>query len=173
MSRNNNLQRSIHARMLTRARLSMIARIVVAAVAAFIASSAWYMVFGVAVMKLRGVEPDAASAMSVPASLMLAELARNLIVATMLAHLAAALKIIDLRGAARLGFLLWFGFPAMILTGSVMWENVPWMLAAIHAGDWLIKLPLIAAILSIGLRRTESCATEQPATAALNQGRSQ
>jgi len=28
---------------------------------------------------------------------------------------------------------LWIGFPVIILTGSVLWENIPWKLAAIHA----------------------------------------
>jgi hypothetical protein len=33
------------------------------------------------------------------------------------------------------------------LTGSIMWEDVPWTLATIHAGDWLVKMVLITAIL--------------------------
>jgi hypothetical protein len=36
--------------------------------------------------------------------------------------------------------------PAIILTGSVVHENVPWRLAAIHAGDWLLKLVVLAVI---------------------------
>jgi hypothetical protein len=39
----------------------------------------------------------------------------------------------------RLGALVWV-FPAMILLGSVVHENVSLMLAAIHAGDWMVKL---------------------------------
>ena len=38
---------------------------------------------------------------------------------------------------------------AHLLTGSVMYENVPWKLAAIHAGDWFVKLILIAVIIAI------------------------
>ena len=41
-------------------------------------------------------------------------------------------------------------FPAIILLGSVIHENVPWKLATIHVGDRLVKLLLIAIILSIG-----------------------
>jgi hypothetical protein len=37
----------------------------------------------------------------------------------------------------------------MILLGSVIHENVPWKLAAIHTGDWLVKLLLMAVILSL------------------------
>ena len=35
----------------------------------------------------------------------------------------------------------------MILLGSVVHENVPLMLAAIHAGDWLATLLLMTVIL--------------------------
>jgi hypothetical protein len=31
---------------------------------------------------------------------------------------------------------LWIGFPVLLFSGSVMWQNVPWMLAVIQAGDW-------------------------------------
>ncbi len=48
----------------------------------------------------------------------------------------------------RLGALVWV-FPAMILLGSVVHENVPLMLAAIHAGDWLVKLLLMAVIIGV------------------------
>ncbi len=37
----------------------------------------------------------------------------------------------------------------MLLAGSVIWENVPWKLAALHAGDWLVKLLVIAVIVSV------------------------
>jgi Protein of unknown function (DUF1761) len=50
--------------------------------------------------------------------------------------------------AVQLGFWLWFGFVFMILVGAVAWDNVPWKLTAIHAGDWLVKLPLMAVILA-------------------------
>jgi hypothetical protein len=37
----------------------------------------------------------------------------------------------------------------MILLGSVIHENVPGKLAAIHIDDWLVKLLLMAIILAI------------------------
>jgi hypothetical protein len=37
----------------------------------------------------------------------------------------------------------------MILLGSVVHENVPLMLAAIHAGDWLVKPLLMAVIIGV------------------------
>ena len=50
-----------------------------------------------------------------------------------------------LRDAGQLDLVISLGF--LILLGSVVHENVPWMLATIHAGDWLVKLVLMAAIL--------------------------
>jgi hypothetical protein len=37
----------------------------------------------------------------------------------------------------------------MILVGAVVWDNVPLKLTAIHAGDWLPKLPLMAVIVEV------------------------
>jgi hypothetical protein len=34
-------------------------------------------------------------------------------------------------------------FPFVLLTGSIMWEDVPWKLAAIHAGDLLVQIVLM------------------------------
>ncbi|BDD83875.1 hypothetical protein TPB0596_36380 [Tsukamurella pulmonis] len=45
--------------------------------------------------------------------------------------------------------VLWVAFPLVLLTGSIIWERVPWQTAAIHAGDWLLKLVLIAIVLGL------------------------
>lgn len=34
----------------------------------------------------------------------------------------------------------------MLLVGSVIWENVPAKLAALHSGDWLVKLFVLSVI---------------------------
>ncbi len=122
--------------------------VVVAAVAAFVASSVWYTVFGNAWMELRGVDPATAADMATPAWQMLFVVFQSLVVAFMLAYFVGHLGIVDWKGAVRLGALVW-GFPAMILLGSVVHENVPLMLAAIHAGDWLVKLLLMAVVLGV------------------------
>jgi hypothetical protein len=119
--------------------------VVVAAVAAFVASSVWYAVFGSATMELSGVGPAAAADMANPAYTALFVVAQSLVVAFMLAYFVASLGTAGPKDAVRLGFLVWI-FPAMILLGSVVHENVPWMLATIHAGDWLLKLLLMAVI---------------------------
>lgn len=119
--------------------------VVAAAVAAFVASSAWYTLFGNQVAELSGVGPAAAAT---PASTMLFVVAQSLVVAFMLAYFVARLGITGWKDSARVGLLVWV-FPATILLGSVVHENVPLMLAAIHAGDWLVKLLLLAVIVGV------------------------
>jgi len=31
----------------------------------------------------------------------------------------------------------------------MIWESTPWRLAAVHAGDWLVKLLVIGVIVSV------------------------
>ena len=40
------------------------------------------------------------------------------------------------------------GLAQVLLTGSVVHEKVPWRLAAIHGGDWLLKLLLVSAVVA-------------------------
>jgi hypothetical protein len=47
-----------------------------------------------------------------------------------------------------LGLFLWIGFPLVLWTGAMIWENTLWRLAAIH-GDWLGKLLVVALIVSV------------------------
>jgi hypothetical protein len=57
-----------------------------------------------------------------------------------LAIVVAAVAVLVASTVWALGLALatWIAFPVVLLTGSVHWENVPWRLAAIHTGDWLI-----------------------------------
>lgn len=77
------------------------------------------------------------------------ELLRSLVVALVLAILFSLIGEFTLGGAVGLALLLWLGFPVVLLAGSVLHENVPWRLAALHAGDWLIKLGVVAVILEL------------------------
>jgi Protein of unknown function (DUF1761) len=119
----------------------------VAVIAVFIASLIWYspLAFGKEFMELSGVGRSSSPNIGMIAG----ELARTLILAYVLARLVLLLNVVDWKGAVRLGLWLWVGFPIVLLSGSVMWQNVPWKLAAIHAGDWLVKILLIAVILGI------------------------
>ncbi|MEY2412505.1 MAG: hypothetical protein QOD84_1111 [Acidobacteriaceae bacterium] len=123
----------------------------VATVLAFIASSLWYspLLFGHQFLELSGIAQSQPNAMKA-----LLELIRTSILAYVIARLLLMLNIPDWKGALRLGLWLWIGFPVILLTGSMLWQNVPWQLAAIHSGDWLIKLILIPVVLVAWPRRS-------------------
>jgi hypothetical protein len=46
----------------------------------------------------------------------------------------------------------------ILLSGSVFHENVPWKLAAIHVGDWLLKLVIMTVIVSVWPRKQRRAA---------------
>jgi hypothetical protein len=69
-----------------------------------------------------------------------------------------------------LGLVLWIGFPLVLLSGSVFHENVPSRLAALHAGDWLVKLLIIAVIFRMW--HSEDGSPRQELAAAKNIGKS-
>jgi protein-S-isoprenylcysteine O-methyltransferase Ste14 len=117
----------------------------VAAVAAFVLSTAYYIAFGRQYAELRGLSPEAAAARP-PAWKVVLELVRSLVVASVVAGLADLLEITDWAEAATLAVSLWVAFPVVLLVGSVIWDDVHPRLAAIHGGDWLLKLVLIAVI---------------------------
>ena len=121
-----------------------------AAVAAFVVSTGWYIVFTDALMKLRGAKADTNAEMEKPQPWkMLIEILRSLVLGYVLARFVALLDVVDWVGAVQLGIWLWIGFPLVLLAGSVLWENIPWRLAAIHAGDWLVKLLTMLVILGV------------------------
>ncbi|SRR6266496_2678819 len=126
--------------------------VLVAAVAVFVLGWLWYspFLFFKPWMRLRGMDPVAAMAgAKMPAGKLLIELARCLVLAYAIARFMALLDVGSSLGAVHLGLFLWIGFPVILLTGSVLWENVPWKVAAIHAGDWLVKLLVIPIIVSV------------------------
>jgi hypothetical protein len=114
--------------------------ILVMAVAAFVASSVYYVVFGNALAALLPAESVATDIRKVPAWKKAAEFVRGFVVSFVVASLVEQFGVVDWKGALRLAVLVWIGFPFMILTGSVLWDNRPWKFAAIHSGDWLMKL---------------------------------
>lgn len=129
-------------------RLRAVLGVTVAAVAAFVAAFIWYVLFADTVMRAQGQDPEAMAA-APPAGLLAVEFARTWIVAAIVASLLTLPTRRSLSRAVGIAFLLWLGFPAMLLLGSVMWENVPPIVAIVHAGDWLLKLVLMTTIVSI------------------------
>jgi hypothetical protein len=120
--------------------------IAVATVAAFVVSSVYYAVLG---KQLAAAGSAAAGGKRPPAWKIALELVRSLVLTTVLAGFAAKLDIVTWTGALGLAFAAWIGFAAVLFSGSVLWENVPWRLAAIHAGDWLVKTAVVAVIVSL------------------------
>jgi hypothetical protein len=120
-------------------------------VIAFVASSIWYspFLFGRQFLQLSGVT---ASAHPSPVKALF-ELLRTFVLALVIVRLVLRLDIADWKRALGLGLWLWVGFPVILLTGSILWQNVPWQLAAIHSGDWLIKLILIPVGIAVWPKR--------------------
>ena len=126
--------------------------VLVAAVAVFVLGWLWYspLMFFKPWMRLRGLDPVAAMAgAKMPGGKLVIEFARCFVLAFVIAHLVGAMHVASLFVAVHLGVFLWVGFPVILLTGSVIWDNVPWKVAAIHAGDWLVKLLVIPIIVSL------------------------
>jgi hypothetical protein len=119
--------------------------VLAAAATAFLLSSAYYSVFGT---RLATVSAAAAAGGQPPPWKIAVELLRCLTLAVVLAWLAARGDVDGLAGGLVLGLVLWLGFPAVLWTGALIWEETPVALAAIHAGDWLVKLLVLAAIVS-------------------------
>ena len=126
--------------------------VLVAAVVVFALGWLWYspLLFYKPWMRLRGLDPVAAmTGAKMPGGKLLVELARCVILAYVIARFVALLGISSWMGAVHFGFMVWIGFPVIILTGSVLWENTPWKVAAIHAGDWLVKMLVISIIVTL------------------------
>jgi len=122
------------------------AAIVAASVAVFVVSSVYYVLLSGRLAELSPVYADTSRP---PAWKIAQEPVRALVTAIVVAGLTRLLGIVDLAGAVQLAIALWIGFPAMLLAGSVIHENVPPMLAAIHAGDWLLKLLIVGVLVSL------------------------
>lgn len=120
--------------------------ILVAAIVVFVVGFAYYAVLG---ERLAEVSGAAAVGEQPPPWKIAVEFSRGLILAAVIAGLASEAKIDQWTGGLLLGLALWTGFPFVLWTGAVIHENTPRKLAAIHAGDWLVKLPLVAVIVSV------------------------
>jgi Protein of unknown function (DUF1761) len=123
------------------------ALLAVAAVAPLVTASIWYTVFGGAWVRLSGVDPSTALRPSIWP--ILGQLGRNAVVVIALTVLVRRLAVRSIRGAVTLAILVWCGFEAMSVLGSVLHEGYPFVLYLIHVGDAL-QTTLVMAVL-IGL----------------------
>lgn len=123
--------------------------IVVAAAAALILSAAYYGLLGSQLAQLNDAYADEAAQSRPPAGTLAIELIRSLVVASVIAVLGTQLDITGLPGSLLLAIGLWLGFPVVLWSGSIVHEKYPWKLAAIHAGDWLLKVMIITLIVTL------------------------
>jgi hypothetical protein len=80
---------------------------------------------------------------------MVVELLRGLVLASIIAGLADRAHVDTWNAGLALGAVLWVGFPLVLWVGAVVHEGTPIRLAAIHAGDWLVKLLVLGVLLSV------------------------
>lgn len=77
---------------------------------------------------------------------------RNLILASAIDWLLTRSQLTNFRSFLAFDAILWIGFPVMLLSGSVMWENIAPELALIHAGDWLMKIIIMTMVPWVGTK---------------------
>lgn len=70
-------------------------------------------------------------------------------IALVVAGLTREAEIDDAGSGLVLGLALWIGFPLVLWIGAAFHEHTPVKLAAIHSGDWLIKLLLVAVLVAV------------------------
>lgn len=136
--------------------------VIVAAIAAFVVGGLWYspFLFGDLYLSLRGIDPAGAADAAPPLGEIIAEFLRCLVGAIVLAALIVMTRVPDWLSAIWLGILLWLGFQAMAIAGSVIHENYPWQLYAIHIGDALVKTILTVVILGVWRESNKSTLQE-------------
>jgi len=119
--------------------------VVVAALAAFVATFVWYEIFGKELAKVsRAIAEQKPAAWKFVVAIM-----QNLVLATAVAYIIERTGAEGWLDAAWIGVVLWIGLSAVQWVGSMLWENVPLKMALIHGGDWLMKLVLISVIVGV------------------------
>ncbi len=116
-----------------------------ATIMAFVIGGVYYAVLGDKLVELSSAKTVG---QSMPPWKVLVELLRCLVLATVVAALVSIADLEVWTHGLGLGLVLWIGFPLVLWTGAMTHESTPWKLAAIHAGDWLVKLLAIGALLS-------------------------
>ncbi len=124
--------------------------VVIAGISVFLLSSSYYI--ALTPIEVRALGPAAPDRGGRPAPVKaLLELARSVLVGAVIAGVARTCHLHTVGSTVLLGLVLWAGFPLVRLTGSIMWDKVPPVTALLHAGDWLLKLLVISAIVGLWL----------------------
>lgn len=124
--------------------------IVVGVVLAILFSVLYYFLLNKQVVALRATKLDKKEdvrTIATPNKIVI-ELVRTFVVGLVLAYAVQLLGISSFQQVVVLTFWLWLGFPVVLFVGQVIHEHFPGRLAAIHAGDWLVKLLILMTILA-------------------------
>lgn len=125
-------------------------RVLVAAVAAMGIGSVWYspLMFAKTWAKLSGID---CSKMKAGKKGMVLSYASTFVVCLLMAvaiHiLLEELGVRSVLGSMKLAALLWLGFVASVMSGSVIWEKKPVALYLINAGHYLVTIVTMTLIL--------------------------
>src|SRR5262245_14468122 len=120
--------------------------ILVATALCFFLGAAYYVALGT---QLARVSDAAGSEVKVLSWAMAVEVLRCLVLEAVVGGLAARAHIESWAGGLVLGLVLWIGFPVVLWIGAIVHENTRWRLAAIHAGDWLVKLLAVGVVVCV------------------------
>jgi hypothetical protein len=123
--------------------------VLAATASVFVLSSVWYT--ALSPLEARALGPAAIERGGPSPPKALLDPMRSVLVAAVIAGLARACHLHTVGGTVLLGLALWTGFPLVLLTGSMLWDKVPTPTALLHAGDWLLKLVAISAIVGLWL----------------------
>ena len=125
--------------------------VLVATLVVFVVGWLWYspLLFFKPWMQLRGKDPAAAMTGKMPMGKLVVELARCFVFSYLVAHLVVNNELHHVTSAIHMGVFYWVTFPVVMLVGTVTWEDLNWKVAAIHAGEYLVKLLLIPIIIVV------------------------
>lgn len=124
--------------------------IIAAGLANLILGYIWYhpKVFGSAWMRLSNVTPEMAEKGGRRSHLYgILALVAGMAVASVMSYLASISGTQDPLHAIYLGALLWVGFIAPTMLGTILWDHKSIWFYCINAGYWLVSFIVIALIL--------------------------
>lgn len=119
--------------------MSPVPAVLVGGALAFVLGGAWYAVLGAPSASDHPPRPAGGTA--------LVEVARCLVLSSVVTGLAVATGVGSWWQGLLLGLALFVGFPLVLWTGALWHERTPLRAAAVHAGDWLVKLLAVGTLL--------------------------
>jgi len=124
--------------------------ILIAAIASFVVGMVWFgPLFGKQWMQMMGIkhsDMEAAKKKGMSKTYAAAT-AGQLVMAYVVAHFVALLKITDLTGAWQFAFWAWLGLIATVQLGMVLWEQKPVKLYALVTLQYFVALGVMTSVL--------------------------